>query len=568
MPPRKPKSTADIRHTANTRANLPSAEDATTMSDDDRRAEPYYYQRNRDLDPQLVWRGKDLENDTPLEVMAPPIYVQERIRPKHLIDDLRRHSDANPTDDDESQPQMFADFNGLPSPEARTEFYQHQANWSNRMILGDSLQVMASLAEKEGLKGQVQCIYMDPPYGINFRSNWQLSTRTKEVGNAPKHITKEPEQIRAFRDTWRDGTNSYLTYLRDRLVLAHELLAESGSIFVQIGDENVHRVRVLMDEIFGDENFARIITFTKTGGLSSKLLPRRCDYVLWFAKDLEQCTFRALFRDKPVGDDSGYKYIEHPDGVRRPMSRQEREDPASINPDIEPFGPTDLVSTGHTASCYYDFEFQGRLVRRQDRSWKTHRVGMDRLIRADRVWGKTRIPGYVRKFSDFPRTKLDHLWADLGGASEIRYVVETNTKVIQRCILMTTEPGDLVLDPTCGAGTTAFVSEQWGRRWVTVDTSRVALTLARARLMSALYPYYLLADSTEGADKRYREDGGAPPQNKYSKKDVRHGFVYKRIPHVTLAAIANNTEIDVIWERYQDELEPLREQLNESCGTS
>ena len=506
MPARK--TTEDLRHTADSRANLPSAEHATVMSEEDRRAKPYYYKRNRDLDPQLVWRGKDAENDQDLEVMAPPIYVQERIRPKVLIEDLRRHSDANPGDEDQTH--MFADFNGLPSPEARTEFYQHQANWSNRMILGDSLQVMASLAEREGLKGQVQCIYMDPPYGINFSSNWQWSTDSRVVKDDANSITQEPEQIKAFRDTWRDGVNSYLSYLRDRLTVARDLLSDSGSIFVQMGDENVHRVRAVMDEVFGDENFVSMITFTKTSRLGTKLLAGRCDHILWFAKSKESCKYRPLHLDKPIGEDTGYRYVEEESGERRQMTPMEREDTDELPEGSVPFVPGGLHSTGYTPSCYYEFEFEGRTVNRLRYSWKTHRDGMERLIRADRLWGTAKTPGYVQKLSDYPVKQMDHLWTDLGGATGIRYVVETNVKAIQRCILMTTDPGDLVLDPTCGSGTTAFVSEQWGRRWITVDTSRVALALARGRIMGARYPYYLLQDSEDGAEKR-AEIARTPP---------------------------------------------------------
>ena len=505
MPPRKPrtKSTADIRHTGDSRVNLPSAEHATIMSDDDRRAKPFYYDRNRDLDPQLVWRGKDRENDVALEVMAPPIYVQERIRPKAIIDDLRRHSDANPTDDgsEDSQAQMFADFNGLPSAEARTEFYQHEANWSNRMILGDSLQVMSSLAEREGLKGQVQCIYLDPPYGIGFSSNFQWATDSRVVRDRATDITREPEQIRAFRDTWRDGVNSYLSYLRDRLVVARDLLTDSGSIFVQMGDENVHRIRALMDEVFGDANFVSQITFTKTSRLGTKLLAGRCDYIVWYAKDKVNCKYRPLHLDKPIGKDTGYRLVEESSGVRRPMNRMEQRDPSLLPKDSIPFVGGGLHSTGYTPSCYYDFEFEGRTINRIKYSWKTHEVGMSRLIRADRIWGTARTPHYVQKHTDYPVKQMDHLWPDLGGATDIRYVVETNVKAIQRCVLMTTDPGDLVLDPTCGSGTTAYVAEQWGRRWITIDTSRVALALARGRLMGARYPYYLLADSEDGAAK-------------------------------------------------------------------
>ena len=498
MPARK--TTEDLRHTADSRANLPSAEHATVMSEEDRRAKPYYYKRNRDLDPQLVWRGKDAENEQDLEVMAPPIYVQERIRPKVLIEDLRRHSDANPGDEDQTH--MFADFNGLPSPEARTEFYQHQANWSNRMILGDSLQVMASLTEFEGLKGQVQCIYMDPPYGINFSSNWQWSTNSRVVKDDANSITQEPEQIKAFRDTWRDGVNSYLSYLRDRLTVARDLLTDSGSIFVQMGDENVHRVRAVMDEVFGDDNFVNTITFTTKSPLGTNYLPSRCDYILWYASDKSACKYRPLHLPKMIGRGTGYAYIEEDFGVRRTMNATERAHPEQIGNGVEPFMVGSLESTGYTQTCFFDFEFEGLIVKQRRRSWKTTREGVERLKRSNRLWAQRQLPGYVRKHADFPVMKLDHLWSDLGGATGARYVVETNVKAIQRCILMTTDPGDLVLDPTCGSGTTAFVAEQWGRRWITVDTSRVALALARGRIMGARYPYYLLQDSEEGAERR------------------------------------------------------------------
>ena len=571
MPPRKPKSTADIRHTANTRSNLPSAEDATTMSDDDRRAEPYYYQRNRDLDPQLVWRGKDVENDTPLEVMAPPIYVQERIRPKHLIDDLRRHSDANPADDDESQAQMFADFNGLPSPEARTEYYQHQANWSNRMILGDSLQVMASLAEKEGMKGQVQCIYMDPPYGINFSSNWQWSTNNRAVGSTPKDITREPEQIRAFRDTWRDGTNSYLSYLRDRLVVARELLTEAGSIFIQIGDENAHRVRTLMDEILGDDNFISQIAFKKTGGFSSGSLTGIVDYVLHYGKDKRFTKYNRLYEDKIAGRSGlgNYGHLEDNNFTTRRLSKQEKDNPGIIPDGSRIFGIHALTSGGGR-ELDQPFLFHGEVFNlRPGDNWKpSYPAGLDRLTRAGRVIGTTNRVGYKRYFDDFAFIELNNLWDDTRGEMDVRYVVQTAAKVIERCVLMTTDPGDLVVDPTCGSGSTAFVAEQWGRRWITVDTSRVALALTRGRVMGARYPFYLLQDSEDGAMKLAEIERDTLESKQVYHNNIRGGLVYRRAPHVTLRDIANNSEIDVIWERFQEELEPLRELLNEACGTS
>ena len=509
-----PKSTADLRHTADTRTNLPSAEDATTMSADDRRAIPFYYKRNHDLDPQLVWRGKDAENEAPLEVMAPPIYVQERIRPKAIIDDLRRHSDNNPADDDAAQPQMFADFNGLPSPEARTEFYQHQANWSNRMIIGDSLQVMASLAEKEGLKGRVQCIYMDPPYGINFSSNWQWSTKTKTVG--AKDISREPEQIKAFRDTWRDGINSYLSYLRERITLARELLTESGSVFVQMGDENVHRVRLLMDEIFGDENFVAEIVFTKATAQTSRLLSNASDYIIWFAKSKQNAKYNAVHLQKVIGRKgaTGYTLAEGLDGQdSRNLTVEELAKPSLIPRNLRVFTHDHLRGTrSPNPTDLKAFEFEGIAYNEEgEHVWKTDKDGLQKLGRAGRLVGRGEQLSYKRYFNDFAVYPMTANWTDTSGATNKRYVVETAVKPIERCILMTTDPGDLVLDPTCGAGTTAYVAEQWGRRWITMDTSRVALALARGRLMGARYPYYLLEDSPEGATKRAEINRSAPP---------------------------------------------------------
>ena len=508
-----PKTTEDLRHTADSRANLPSAEHATVMSEDDRRAKPYHYTRNRDLDPQLVWRGKDAENERDLEVMAPPIYVQERIRPKVLIEDLRRHSDANPGDEDQTH--MFADFNGLPSPEARTEFYQHQANWSNRMILGDSLQVMASLAEREGLKGQVQCIYMDPPYGINFSSNWQWSTDSRVVKDDVKSITQEPEQIKAFRDTWRDGVNSYLSYLRDRLTVARDLLADSGSIFVQMGDENVHRVRAVMDEVFGDENFVNLITFTKSTAQTSRLLSSSCDYLIWFAKNKPNSKYRNALQSKIIGRQgaTGYNFVEPKGGgVARNLRPAERTNPELIDTEARVFAASSMRATRQpNPNDLKEFRHEGDAFNSEGRwCWKTNENGLRRLGKAGRLVKQGRQLSYKRYFDDFAAYPMTANWTDTSGATNQQYVVETSVKVIQRCILMTTDPGDLVLDPTCGSGTTPFVSEQWGRRWITVDTSRVALALARGRIMGARYPYYLLQDSEEGIEKR-AEIARTPP---------------------------------------------------------
>ena len=525
-----------------------------------------YERRNRDLDPQLVWRGKDEQDVADLTVQAPPLYIQEKVHPKVLIDDLMRQTKARRDEEADAAPDLFADFNGLPNAEARTEFYRHDANWSNRMILGDSLQVMASLAEREGLRGKVQCIYIDPPYGIKFNSNFQWSTTSRDVkdGNTA-HITREPEQVKAFRDTWRDGIHSYLTYLRDRLTVARELLTESGSVFVQISDENVHRVRALMDEVFGEDNFISQITFRKTSPLNSGYLARINDYVLWFVKDREQAKFRRLLEVKKFGGDSMYSRIQFDDGARRVMTKEEKNGIVELPKECRVYAPDNTRSSGYTESCFYPIEVYGFNYPIQNYSWKTHREGMERLKKSYRLSPTRSLPYYVRFYDDFPVREVESHWADTRGDMDKTYVVQTSSKAIERCILMATDPGDLVLDPTCGSGTTAYVAEQWGRRWITIDTSRVALALARARVMGARYPWYLLADSPEG-QRREVEITRRPRSEAPTGGDIRQGFVYERVPHITLKSIANNAEIDVIWEEWQEALEPLRAKLNAALG--
>ncbi|HYG10430.1 MAG TPA: site-specific DNA-methyltransferase, partial [Pyrinomonadaceae bacterium] len=500
---------------------------------------------------------------------APPLYIQEKVHPKALIDDLLRRTQAGEKASDE-QPDLFADFNGLPDDNAKTEFYQHDANWANRMILGDSLQVMASLAEREGLRGRVQCIYIDPPYGIKFNSNFQWSTTSRDVkdGNTG-HITREPEQVKAFRDTWRDGIHSYLTYLRDRLTVARDLLTESGSIFVQIGDENVHRVRAVMDEVFGDRNFLSLITVTKTSSQSAEMLPNVTDYLLWYAKNREWTKYHPSLLTKEFGSAgaSGYGKIELDNGIRRALTAEEKRTPSLI-PSGYIYTTGDLTSQRPPGD--FPVEHQGKSFRPRKGYWKTHLEGFQRLDKSARLELVGNTLRYVRFIDDFAAFPLSNVWSDTGiagFASDKRYIVETSTKIGERCVLMSTDPGDLVLDPTCGSGTTAYVAEQWGRRWITIDTSRVALALARARIMGARYPYYLLADSPEGQRKE-AEVTRTVPSNQPTRGDIRQGFVYERVPHVTLKSIANNAEIDVIWEKYQTALEPLRAQLNAALGKS
>ena len=562
---RTTKTVETLRHQDASRKNIPTAEYQAVMAEDDRNPiRVAYERRNRDLDPQLVWRGKDEQNWSDLVVQAPPLFIQEKVHPKVLIDDLRQRRKEMGDGESSLQADLFADFNGLPSADAQTEFYQHDANWSNRMILGDSLQVMASLAEREGLRGKVQCIYIDPPYGINFNSNFQWSTTSRDVkdGNAG-HITREPEQVKAFRDTWRDGVHSYLTYLRDRLTVARDLLTESGSVFVQIGDENVHRVRVLMDEVFGDDNFCSLIQYRALSPLGSRGLSNNYDYIIWYAKDKLQVKYRNVQIARPMEEEPEFVFCDDGSGWYEKL-KELPTDPKGV------FKRSVLISSGYTPTCIYEFEFNGQIVRPSGKkSWRTNRQGMERLIKAQRLINLGVSTYYRQFFSDSPMRQMENTWTDTAaGFSDTKvYVVQTHTKIVQRCILMTTDPGDLVLDPTCGSGTTAHVAEQWGRRWITIDTSRVALALARARIMGARYPYYLLADSRDGQVKEAARVRKVPSEAP-TYNDIRQGFVYERVPHITLKSIAHNAEIDVIWEKFQETLEPLRAELNDALGTS
>ena len=566
---RTPKSVENITYEDAKRRNLPSAEHQPLMKDDERHPISVAYERrNRDLDPQLVWRGKDEQDWSALVVNAPPLYIQERVHPKALVDDLIRQTskrrDNAATGVQSGFADLFSDFNGLPSEDAKTEFYQHDANWANRMVLGDSLQVMASLAEREGLRGKVQCIYIDPPYGIRFNSNFQWSTTSRNVrdGNAA-HITREPEQVKAFRDTWRDGIHSYLTYLRDRLTVARDLLAESGSIFIQIGDENVHRVRALMDEVFGDENFITQVFFKTTSNLGGSFAGGSGDYLLWYGKSKSSTKYRQLFQPRGIEQDVGNRFtrVQTDDYFRRPMLPSERaREPGALRK-VRIYRHDNLKSQSGGETTGFTYIYEGHHFPRGRGFWKTNLDGMNRLSKAWRLGYPTpNSLSYVRFIDDFSVTPITDPWTDTqtGAFTDDKsYVVQTNSKVIQRCILMATDPGDLILDPTCGSGTSAYVAEQWGRRWITIDTSRVALALARTRIMGARYPYYLLSDSREGQLKE-AEIAGREPSERATFGDVRQGFVYERVPHITLRNIANNVEIDVIWEEYEEKLAPLR----------
>jgi adenine-specific DNA-methyltransferase len=556
---KNPLAVEALKHDAATRRNIPTAEYESVMRADEKAPVRLAYQRrNRDLDPQLVWRGKDEQDWSDLIVQAPPLYIQEKVHPKAIIDDLKRNSTKRREEAEPSAPDLFADFNGLKDKEAATEFYQHDQHWSNRMISGDSLSVMASLAEREGLRGKVQCIYFDPPYGIKFNSNFQWSTTSRDVKDGAKdHLTREPEQVRAFRDTWKDGIHSYLTYLRDRLTVARDLLHESGSIFVQIGDENVHRVRALLDEVFGEDNFAGLITLTKTAGTSTGGLASVADFVVWYAKSSTQLKWRPLLRDKSDAGASGDYRLYRNSAGSVVKSRASAED--------------ELVALDNTVSQrppqgsdLREFVVNGVRATPGPGTFKTDKIGLSRLLKACRLFPRTNSIRYIRRYIDYPVVPLNNVWTDIRwgfDATEKRYVVETHKGVIERCILMTTDPGDIVLDPTCGSGTTAFVAEQWGRRWMTIDTSRVAIALARLRLMGARYPYYLLNDSPDGLRKE-GEVTRMPPRTITTRGDIRHGFVYERVPHITLKSIANNAEIDVIWDKHQPVVEGALAEVN------
>ena len=537
------KKVESIRH-KDKRANIPTEELRDFVADEELVPKTMLYPRDPSLDPQLVWKGKDEQDREELAVPVVPVYIQEKIHPQAIIDALPRTE--QPGGD---QASLFADFNGGPADFAqKIDFYHHKQNWSNRLILGDSLLVMTSLAEKEGLKGKVQTIYLDPPYGIKFGSNWQVSTRKRDVKDGKaQDATRQPEQVRAFRDTWKLGIHSYLAYLRDRLVIARDLLTETGSVFVQIGDENAHLVRNVMDEVFGSENFVSQILYRRGGFQTGEHIANTFDYILWFAKSKESMKIRPVFIHVSTEDwyQNADHWIELSDGSRFQHNPMKPVPPGGkLHSDRSCFSATGGESSGFTV------ELEGKKVGPlPGRGWSTNQAGVNRLMIANRLMLKGRRPRYKPYYEDFPFRRITNGWMDTvrggftGGGEDTKiYVVQTGTRTVERCLLMTTDPGDLVFDPTCGSGTTAYVAEQWGRRWITCDTSRVALALSRTRLMAAKYSYYLLADSFEGIKKESELTGKIPPKYKPAD-DTRKGFVYKRVPHITLKSIANNPDI-------------------------
>ena len=504
---------------------------------------------HRGQDPELFWMNKYGSDDQQkqLEVDIRSLYRHEHIAPEKIISRLYSLKGKSDKQNDLFVNELFGNPLAMDELDKPLSYYKQADKWQNRLIQGDSLLTMTSLLEREGMAGQVQCIYMDPPYGIKYGSNWQMRLNDRNVKDgADENLSGEPEVIKAFRDTWELGIHSYLSYLRDRLLVAKELLSASGSCFVQISDENVHLVRCLMDEVFGSENFCSLISVRKTGSVSSpdarlNSLASVGDYIIWYAKDVGQMKYRQLFTEKADAEKtlSQYNLLDR-DGLTERISPSDYAQ-LSEQERLKLFSSVALESNGYSEKFHYAVTYRGRTYRPAGtRHWSTTSAGLARLIEKDRVLATDNKLRYRRFLSDFPVTPLGNFWADLMGSPGAVYVVQTNPQIIQRCILMTTDPGDLVLDPTCGSGTTAYVAEQWGRRWITSDTSRIALNIAKTRLMTATFPWYKLVD--------------------VSGQDVRHGFVYKTVPHVTLKSLANNEppETETLYDQPEVDKKKLR----------
>lgn len=541
-----------IKHDEEQRASIPTTELAgeESLVTETMTAEGQYRQFKHDFDrgrdPELYWVGKykndDENTQSPdLHVDTRSLYRHEEINPEMLINQLYTLKV-----DDEAAGVASLFGNELPPTvyedelQRITEYYRHNEDWRNRLIQGDSLLVMNSLLQREGMAGRVQMIYIDPPYGIKYGSNWQMKLNNRDVKDNDESLSGEPEMIKAFRDTWELGIHSYLSYLRDRLVLARELLTESGSCFVQISDDNMHLVRCLMDEVFGSENFFSLITFKKTTPLGSKGLAGIVDYIIWYCKDKEQVKYRQIFEKKLIGRGTSYTWVELSNGERRSMTPEERDNPALLPKNAKLFFPATLQSSGYTPTCMYDIKIGNNIYKCGKKSWRTNETGMKRIIDLNRIIVPSNSPRFVMYHDDFPYQEINNLWDDTQGATDIQYVCQTSTTPIQRCMLMCTDPGDLILDPTCGSGTTAYVAEQWGRRWITIDTSRIALNIAKKRLATAVFPYYELFDKENGS--------------------IRQGFIYKKVPHITLKSLANDLEPDeeILYDQPKEDKKKIR----------
>ncbi len=504
------------------RVRIPTQEESVKLTPKQKQPVKKKYDYDPSLDPQLIWAGKK-EQGTELAVPTVPIYVQEKIAPEAIIAMLKLGGDQK-----DSQMLLFGETAETQYAKS-VEFYEHEDNWQNRMILGDSLLVMNSLLEKEKMRGKVQCIYIDPPYGIKFGSNWQVSTRKRDVKDKLEDFIRQPEQVKAFRDTWELGIHSYLSYLRERLLLSREMLTDSGSCFVQISDENVHLIRCLMDEVFGSENYINQIAFQKTGYLGGNFLDSTYDYIVWYGKNKNQTKYRTIFQERDKIALLRYNYLELKDHSSVKLTKEQM-----LSGDLQEgrrWRDKSLLSDGETKGessknfVFNDREFEPN----KGKHWSTSIKGLERLAFINRIVLFKNKLNFKSYLDDFPLIPIGVVWNGMMIGTDLDYVVQTSVEVVKRCVLMTTDPGDIVFDPTCGSGTTAVVAEQWGRRWITTDTSRVALAIARTRLMSAKYSYYRLKD----------------------KNSLSMGFEYKTIPHVTLKSLANDEppETEILYDQ-------------------
>jgi len=520
-PPTDAAPVTSYKH-KDTRVRIPTQEESQVLAPREKRPIKKVYQYDPSLDPQLNWAGK-AEQGLQFGVSTVPIYQQEKIAPEAIIARLKQGATLDTQ-------LTFLGTTATEQFEKAVSFYEHEDNWQNRMILGDSLLVMNSLLEKERMRGKVQCIYIDPPYGIKFGSNWQVSTRNKEVkDNKVEDFVRQPEQVKAFRDTWELGVHSYLSYLRDRLIISRELLTDSGSCFVQISDENVHLVRNLLDEVYGSTNFISLIAFRRSSGFETKYISNLYDYVIWYGKNVETTKYRSLYSQKNTGLETYYDKVLLRNGDVKNIADFDGVIPEGAKYLL--YQP--LISSGRSENLTYEYEYKGvKYFCGDNRHWKTTKDGLKSLEEKNRIYSSKNTLKYIRYHDDYPVTPITNTWDDTVSLISKDYVVQTNTKVIERCVLMTTDPGDIVLDPTCGSGTSAYVSELWGRRWITIDTSRVSLSIARSRLMTAKYPYYKLKE----------------------ENNIRSGFVYRTVPHITLKSLANNepAEQEVLYDQPEE----------------
>ncbi|MFP4495005.1 MAG: site-specific DNA-methyltransferase, partial [Halochromatium sp.] len=533
----------------NARAGIETLIDDALASDDAERMRAALHELKRLQAPYLNWTGK--AERTSVEVETVSLHVHERVDPATILANAAKRLKGKDAATQWRQPDLFAaPFENLPLRQA-LDFYHHEKGWSNRLVAGDSLLVMNSLLTKESLGGQVQMIYIDPPYGIKYGSNFQPFTNKRDVKDrSDADLTQEPEMIKAFRDTWELGIHSYLTYLRDRLLLARELLADSGSVFVQISDENVHHVREMMDEIFSVENFVGIVSFRKTTGQAGNFLPDTNDYIVWYARKKDAAKFNVVYQEREGFGWVNYDFIRHDDIAFRKMTKAEKSNPKNLPENTLVYRRSPLTSASSSESTLVPFDAFGQTFKPGKGGWKTNSDGLSKLHRGGRLESYGTTLAFRRYSSDFPFFPYSNNWTDTasgGYGADKTYVVQTNAKVIERCLLMTTDPGDLVLDPTCGSGTTAFVAEKWGRRWITCDTSRVAITLAKQRLMTASFDYYAL---------RYPHEG------------LKGGFDYETVPHITLKSIANNPDIDTIYAEEHPKIAAALADLNAALAAA